>query len=440
MKRKLIFIQIFVICFLALTFSLNTKVSAGIGISPPSIFNENLKPGAVLEEEIVLSQSEPDEELLVTIEPDLGDQVNQWLTFEPSQQFVVPVGQQRFTFKIIVNVPTDVELKPYDGYIRVKASPTTDAAPGGVAVVRGARMEVNLVTTDLDFTDLVVRKIDLADVPDGESIALEMLVENTGNVASSPDRVELDIQDLNQNSLQKLETKEVEKVEPNTTSTVFAYLDGYTVPPGEYFAVAKVYLNDELLREERLVFRILGEGEVGEVTVGESSNSLTDRFGEQNLALTFFLVVFLGGVSIVFFILFIKSTKKKETLREKEKLSLGFILAFILLAVVVTVVINFDQIFNYTNTDTTQAKEIPAEVAGASDENIQQQEPLVVKEKAEVTTYNLYADPDENSDVVHIARQGETFKVLDENEEWYQVRVNTTVVGWLKKNLIIDSK
>lgn len=433
---KKIIIQLIVVAIFGFVFT--GRVDAGIGISPPTILNQNLKPGAVLEETIVLSQSDPTEELLVTIEPDLGE-INNWITFEPSQQFTVPVGQQRYSFKIIVNVPADAELKPYDGYIRIKASPTTEAAPGGVAVVKGARMEVNLLTTDLDFTNLVVRKIDLADVPDGESIALEMLVENNGNVAAAPNRVEIDIQDLNQNSLQILETNDIENVEPNQTATIFAYLDGYTVKPGEYFAVTKVFLNDDLLREERLVFRILGEGEVEEIVISQDENTLTDRFGEENLALTFFLIVFLGGVSIVFFVLFIKSTKKKETLREKEKLSLGFILAFILLAIVVTVVINYDQIFNYTNDSGAEVElldEAEADVAGLNDENIP---PLQVKPSADTITYNLYADPDESSDIVHVATQGEKFKVLDETEEWYQVRVNTTVVGWLSKNTVVES-
>jgi hypothetical protein len=205
--------------------------------------------------------------------------------------------------KVNIAVPSDTELKPTNGFIRIKAVGTQQDLNSSVSVVKGARLGVNLNTTDQDFVELLVRAIDIADVNGGDPIKSVLKVENKGNIAAGPDLVTLEIQNLNQQPITTLEDNTIDTIEPGETSEVTAEFIG-SIEIGEYFGVVKVYYQGTLLREETLVFNVLEAIE----TVTPSQ----EEVGDPNI-LNYILIAILTVAVVAFLIILFLYKKRKKS-------------------------------------------------------------------------------------------------------------------------------
>lgn len=235
---------------------LSGNVEAGLGVSPALVENRHIKPGSEYKKELTISQSDPNTDLDVTLEPDLGE-ANSWVSFDPGNQFTIPKGNNKYAFSIAVKVPAGAQEKLYKGALRIKATPAGAAAAGGVSVVKGARVELNFEVTSKDFSSLTVRGIDIDDSEVSNSLNIKLKIENNGNVDNAPSAVEVKIMDLNQKPLQTLMTTDIEKVRPGEIKEVVAKVNPANLDKGEYFANVKVTLDGKTLREEKIAFRIL---------------------------------------------------------------------------------------------------------------------------------------------------------------------------------------
>jgi hypothetical protein len=180
--RNIKLLTLFLIALLP--FLMVKPVFAGFGVSPAEIYNDSLKPGAKFEKEIVLSRSDPAENLKVVIETDLGE-TESWVKFDPGKEFIFPKGQTRKTIKVIVSIPNNAELKNYKGLLRIKAS-SADSSNSGVSIVQGARMEVTLVTTSINVDILSIKGLNIPDVDFQKPIKLLVNVYNGGNTENDP--------------------------------------------------------------------------------------------------------------------------------------------------------------------------------------------------------------------------------------------------------------
>jgi len=228
---------------------------AGFGISPAGLYHQHLKPGTCFSQTFVISRADPDDELVAVIETDLAE-IEDWFQFEPGKKFTLPSGKKRVDFEIKVCPPSEAPFQRYQGVIRVKAAPREEEIVG-VSVVKGARIEVDLTTTEENFTDLIVRQIKISDVEGDQPIKVWLKIENRGNTVAAPDRLELEILDLRQQPLTTLTTEQLSPIPPSEIKEIEVSLET-DLGSGEYFVWAKVYLGDQLLRKERLVFQISG--------------------------------------------------------------------------------------------------------------------------------------------------------------------------------------
>jgi hypothetical protein len=275
MKKRILKTLVLSLSILALQIS---PVLAGFGVSPTNINNEFLKPGAHFEKTITLSRSDPVEELLVTIETSL-DEISSWFQFDQGLQFIFPSGETRKSFDVIVDVPEDAPYKNFEGVIRVKATSSTGEIQG-VSIVKGARLEVALAVTEENVLDVLIRSMEMLDSEEGKPLKLEVVAENQGNVDATIN-AKITIKDLLMKELEVLEDVGFATIQPNETKTLQAEFLS-TLPEGEYFVEAEVTLDgkvlveeNSVLREERLVFRIVKKGEVLEGKVVSFSGVFT---------------------------------------------------------------------------------------------------------------------------------------------------------------------
>jgi len=244
-------------------------VFAGFGITPPYVVNSNLTRGSHFEKEILLTRGDPVEDLRIEVSIDVPG-ANDWISIAQGNSFIMPKGEQKTPMTVLVDVPKNAEFKNYPGYIRVTTYPTGPSkGEGQIAIVLGARIDVNLEVKDIKIFDFTVRKINTYDLEEGHQvlwwfspgkIKFEMSIENVGNIKAAPTKVRFDIYDSQEkNLLETVEVKKMEKVEPFEIKTITAELPT-KLSAGSYWATFQIFKNDEVVNEGKIHLSILPRG------------------------------------------------------------------------------------------------------------------------------------------------------------------------------------
>ena len=418
-------------------------VSAGFGVSPSNIYHEYLKPGGHFEQKITLSRSDPEEDLEVLVQPAL-EEMRDWFKFDPGMKFTFPKGQNRISLTAIVDVPADAPYKTYQGIIRVKAM-TKESVAGGVAVVKGARVDVELVTTKVNVTEIEVRQMKMRDVVGGETLKLEIEAVNKGNtdVALS---AKVKVLNLQMQTLEELEDSEVGVLKPNETKTLVAEFET-KLGQGEYFAEASVLGEGVVVRKERLVFRISERLKIEEIIIkperwGEFGKLITDRsyvrrvIGEIILATMVVLLVWYGKKWWLLALLALKA---------KRYLAVKILIGLLILAGLWVGVKQLGELRQ--GEEVEQDTELIESPKGTSGVDVTTGdgwvEGLSTGENDRVAVigetdraYPVYSEPDSQSRVVYYAKEGEDLRVLEERAQWYRVVLPDSTSGWLSKTSV----
>lgn len=464
LSRSLFLVMGFVV-FLAAP----TAAQASFGVSPSNIVHEQLRPGATFEKTITLSRSDVSEDLQIIVEPSL-DEMRTWFSFPDGEKILFPKGQNRLQMPVVAIVPADAELKQYEGVIRVKALPLRPQ-PGGVSIVQGARIQVELVTTNIDIVQLAVRGLQMRDVTGGESLKLDMKVTNNGTTPAAP-WVKLTVLNLLQENLEQLEARNLAAVAPNTTEELVAEFET-GLGSGEYFALVEVMHDDQLLRKERLVFRIFDraateQGEQGQVAL--SLWAALQALIASSIGLGI-IVIWLLVLVIVYVVL--RPRLKALTARRQFlvvgssiALSAALLVGILLLLANRQVQLSLDSA-GLSETLTPEQTDQPEESAQVSGEDISEQptsetaleasesgsvqgvfkavnqeleddvfEALVVRSQSGKTEYPVYMAADLASRIVYQAGEDEQFEVVEELSRWYRVVLPDGTSGWLPKSSV----
>lgn len=424
---KFFLVNLFLLFFMSIT-----PAFAGFGVSPAEIYNSNLKPGAKFEKNIVLSRSDADEDLKVSIETDLGESES-WFKFDPGKEFIFPKGESRKEINITISVPENVEIRNYNGVLRIKAS-SIDAASSGVSIVKGARMEVNLVTTNLNVDVLNVKNMEIADINSGDPIKLLLDIENNGNTDISPTKIIIEFQDLNQSPVDTQEVTKIDKIPSNKTKKISVDFKNNLSGGGEFFAVVKVYLNETLLRSDRLVFKINSSSlnSKSSISLANSSNFLSKLFDliKNNQIETLFILMIPLLPVIIGFILY----KKTKLVSIK---TLFFVLTIVYTIFALFLINRYHQYRLSTLAQPGDIGSVQGESTDVPPTNIPKAIPqsnLIINQ--DITKYPVYRLPDTSSPIVYMANDGEKFDVIKETEIWYNVSIDAHTNGWIPKTSI----
>lgn len=420
-KLLILFLTVFLPFFTA------KPALAGFGVSPAEIYNDSLKPGSSFEKEITLSRSDAEENLKIVIETDLKE-TESWVKFEPGKEFIFPKGQNRKTLKVIVSVPNNAELKNYKGLLRIKAS-SVDSSNSGVSIVQGARMEVTLVTTSINVDILNIKGLNIPNVDFQKPIKLLVNVQNNGNTEIAPSKIILEIQDLTKNLIETQEVTKLEKTAPNTTKEITAEFKN-NLNGGEYFGVVKVYLDDKLLRSDRLVFKVGNPPEGYKPSTSKGIDFLTKIIStvKQNKTETAVALIIPLFPALIGYILFKKS-------------KFGHFKIIFFIATIGYLILAFSLMNAYhQNRQSSMAK--PEDKGNVQGETIEitpthipnNSQSLIINQ--EIANYPIYRIPDLNSPVVYTATEDEKLSVVKEIDGWYQVLTGKGTGGWLPKTSV----
>lgn len=258
---------------------------AGFGITPPYLRSDTLTQGSVFSQEIVIVRGDPVEDLKTDVSVNVPG-INQWITIDKGNSFVLPKGVTQFPIKITVTVPKDAKFGAYTGNIRIRTS-SLKQADSGVSIALGAQVDVDLKVVSEIF-NFEVRRVELSEAEEGHrfwwldypgKINFWMHIENTGNVPASPAKIKFEI--YNNAATTLLETVEstnkIEKIEPFATKKVLATLPTW-LKPGGYLIKFSIYKKDEIVKTGELTLSILPRGTIaGYVGYGFEGLPLEDK-------------------------------------------------------------------------------------------------------------------------------------------------------------------
>lgn len=458
-------------------------VMAGFGVSPSQIYNKNLLPGSQLEKTIIISRSDPSQVLRASVSVDSDQNIEDWFSFGPGQELLLPAGEQRVPLTIIVNVPEDAPLGSYEGYLRIRAVPEGEQK-SGITVVEGARVDLGLVLTEVTVSDFVVRLLKLEDTKEGEPLQLLIKAENIGNSTAALSEAQLDIYNLSDELVESLSDRDLDAIEAFKTGEIYAEFS-HQLSEGEYYAQARVYNNGDVLREEKLYFRVM-EGTPREERVGlleRIGGGSSGATGVPLSAIFFSAIAGLAGVGY----LVTKIVKNTAHEAVDSMVWLQQVSQFLSFIFVISLFSNFTHLMWIYNPQLyfcvrvnekeigagcskivedseKQESEVPEEEEKADlEESSDGEEAAEDAESREVSEsetegvvagkettrdidsqlnvlpdprekeYLVYSRPDRDSTVLYEAVEGEKFEVLDSLKDWYKVRVPSGLVGWLSK-------
>jgi hypothetical protein len=407
---------------------------AGFGISPTDFNHKFLKPGSTFEKEFMISRSVDLEEMDITIEPAF-EEISSWFTYSPAQTFKFKRGQSTITFKIKAQIPEDAKFQNYDGVFRVKAAPSNQEVKG-VVITQGIRLDSDLVITEEDIRSLSILSIKVLDSELNEPIKIQIVGENQGNVDASP-TIKVKIMNLNMELLEEHEIVNFGFIKPNQTSTLTAEFDT-NLPTGEYFIEVQVLLDAKELRKDRLVFlinNIPAEKTSDGYDNSNLINSLVTDF-KRNLppivtgVFAFIIAYYLIGKMWKFTgLTYIKKNWWAIFLGSNKytRIALSFFLAVqIMLLLIFYPLVKDISNKEYIDTGETQ---------GVQDTTLEYPT-LNVFPEIQIPKYMIYENPDINSEILYEAKEDEGFDVIEENEDWYKVKIGNEQYGWLQKTIV----
>jgi len=293
-------VVLILISFLFGLFSWTSFVQAGFGVTPPYITNSHLVPGSHYETTIYLMRGKPTEELTAEVAIDASE-IEDWITIEKGLSFPLPIGVQQFPMKVMIDVPSDAQLKSYQGYLRVRAI-SSGGGGGQITTVLGARIDISIRVTNEGFSSFEVEGITIPNFEKESPLVVLVRLRNDGNVQARPSKIHLDIYDISHRKI--LESKDITEmgwIEPFETSQI----QGSTpvdLELGEYWADVSVYRDGESLGISRVHFKIVSELPKEEIEE-------EDETEKRKLYLNSYLI---GGLILLVILIIISALVKRK--------------------------------------------------------------------------------------------------------------------------------
>jgi len=311
MRKKFVLI----IFFIGIIFLAGLDQVSAFGISPPFVNNEYLIPGSHYEKTIYLSRGDAGE-ARVEVEIEAGD-FQDWVSIKQGNEFILPEGQNLVPMTIVIDVPRDTELGIYQGYVRVSSFPT-EATAGQIALVGGARVNMNLVVSENGHSDFKVRGVSIPPrIEQNKPLEAFIMIENTGNTKIRPSKVEVDIYELNHIAVVESGVlSETGWVEPFETSQIKGEMP-IDLPLGEYWADVTVYKEGENTGTYKVYFMVVPEGSLEALQSGETAGEKR-KPTLQIAIIAISIVIFLVVILVIWYKTNLLSDKIKNIIPKKK--------------------------------------------------------------------------------------------------------------------------
>jgi len=260
MKNMKIKINLVIAVLLVLT---GTVAGVGLGVSPASFtVSDALKGG---EYERTFTTYNTDNETGDFTFNAQGDGA-EWLSYylpegETPISTITIEGKSSQKILVKINIPEEAANGNYTPKIYIKSVPKElEATSGAVAqAVVQIPVSATINVTGTQILTGIVKDISLNDIEIDYPLRIKVEFENTGNVIAKP-TITVIIRSNTDNSILSEEVYSDTEIKPDTTDTIIIEHDTEGLEVGEYFAEITVTLNEAVLAQENIPFKILEHG------------------------------------------------------------------------------------------------------------------------------------------------------------------------------------
>lgn len=233
-----------------------------IGISPASVFFENVLRGGYSEKIVVITI---DTEVPTDVEIESRGEIAEWLNFS-AKEFKVSKDNPH-PLKISVTPPIDMPNGNYTGFLRVKISPTGKTKEGyATGIIHPVLdLSIKIEITDVEILSCSVSKSEIFSAEKGDPIILKTEILNKGNIRLKP-RIRVDIWNQEQTKIVKTEEFSDVEILPTTKEIIVSEISSQNLDIGQYWAEVSVI---ECYSSQILTFDVLEIGALksfGELT------------------------------------------------------------------------------------------------------------------------------------------------------------------------------
>jgi hypothetical protein len=224
------------------------------------MISPNLSKGATMEKIFMMSRSDPNEDLFFTVTTEGA--TKDWITIDQGKTFVMPKGQQRFPIVVIAKIPLDAANGHYEGGIRIVSSTGSAKAinGSGSSVVLASLIQTDFTVTGKQILEYEVTAIKVQNIEEGSPLEVMMTINNTGNVTARPTKVHVELYDkFNSALLESSDISEMGSVKPFEVGNIVIPI-ATKLGLDQYWAKISAYNNETILREDSMVFEIVGVG------------------------------------------------------------------------------------------------------------------------------------------------------------------------------------
>lgn len=262
-----------------------TPAYAGFGITPPYVRSDKLTQGSTFTQEIILVRGDPIEDLKAEVSINVPG-INDWISIDKGNEFLLPTGEKQVPMKVTVRVPPDAAYERHQGSIRIRTTSPDPAS--GVSIALGAQIDVDIRVVD-EIRDFEVKRVSISEAEEPRrvlwleypgKITFTMGIENTGNAPVAPVKVQFDVFDKRGNVVLETttNTNQIQTVAPFETRDVAAFLPT-RLPPGAYLVKYSIFrYDDDVKRSGELTLSVLPRGTIAAyVGYGLEGLSLSDQ-------------------------------------------------------------------------------------------------------------------------------------------------------------------
>lgn len=446
------------------------RIALGFGITPAEINVSDIKPGSHFETQIYVTRppDQVNEDLKVVLETDLGE-MEDWIEFSPGREFEFPSGENVTTFGVTIDVPSDVKLTNYKGQVTAKGL-SDNRASEGVTIIKGAVLGIALAATDEDNADLKVLSINAPDVNSGDPVRLNLNIENPGNIAAAPDRVDLEVMDVFENPIESLSDSTLEQIEPFSTKEIQAEFNSQ-LEKGQYRVDASVIFQGDQIASKRMLLTVNAKPAQVDEEAPQPERAMVWE-AQTGMWLTIL------GVLLLAVVLMLVVRKEKDTDPNFEKrlaryLHKNKLVAWILLGISLAMIFAgfytaMDRSAGVGSPKTKQKTEMMMKEDGVPDTMNEETDQstgssevrgvsVEITDTPEVNAdgdaagedasfrierpgtpglFPIFAEPSFGAEIIYEAEPGETFHANFLEDGWYRVELEDGSQGWLHETSI----
>ncbi len=243
----------FYIIGIVLVLLMKTATAVNVGISPATLFFEEVLRDGYSEKTVVVSV---DSEEAVAIEITPRGEISEWLNYSATN-FSVSKGNP-YPLTISVTPPSDVPNGNYTGFVRVMTSELGEGVEGhAVGIVRTSLdLAITVEVTDLEIRNCRAYEFNVESIEKGDDIVFTFEVDNRGNIRLKP-RITIDIWDQDQIEILKSKEFSNQEILPTTKEQFEVRLSSDDLELGQYWADISVI---DCYSKETLTFDVLEPG------------------------------------------------------------------------------------------------------------------------------------------------------------------------------------